>query len=483
MCGHLTPLTRDFHRLLKNVKQLSNNQAKVVDYKDDICEFILEIKPSDGYYSRGTFEFKIEPKSYPQCAPKVESLTDIYHPNISNDYEREVCLSLFDDWTSQNDLEDCVQGLLFLLYNPNLEDPLNPYFDPGSQEQIDRFAQDVRDSLEGGMVEDYYYERNIDEAKDESVVDENNESGELDKTTVVTDEGTQTTLSSTEVDTKITTQTPQPSTIATASTTQMIATNEMIENVATATTPSSTEFDTNTTAQTPLESTIATAATTASTTTQMITTNEMIERVMTSTTTPSSTEVDTNDTTTTASTQMISTAANEIIEKVTTLATTTQMAHTTYCVEAGLLFLLCNINIEDLLNPYFDPEIQGQICNFADDVRTALAGKVETMTAAQRTETGPTTEMIATQTAVTATTAVATATITPPIVTTSTTKTRGQETTQTIQTTPLKTTTITTPASKTTEQEAMPLKTTTAGTTVAIVTSTTETKIQETTQC
>ncbi|XP_031568209.1 NEDD8-conjugating enzyme ubc12-like [Actinia tenebrosa] len=161
MCGQLTPLTQDFHRLLKNVKKLSNNQAKVLDFEDDVTEFHLEIKPTDGYYKRGKFNFKVKIENYPKEAPKVCCETRIYHPNISEEEDGDVCLSLFDDWTDQNDLEDCVQGLLFLLYNPNLEDPLNPYFDPEDRQQHESFEEDVKKSLEGAILEGVEYDRNV----------------------------------------------------------------------------------------------------------------------------------------------------------------------------------------------------------------------------------------------------------------------------------------------------------------------------------
>lgn len=161
MCGQLTPITHDFHRLLKNVKKLSNNQAKVSNFGDNLTWFDLEIKPNDGYYKQGKFDFNFTIANYPQEPPKVKCETKIYHPNISDEDGGDVCLSLFDDWTDKNDLEDCVQGLLFLLYNPNLEDPLNPFFSPDDEEQIESFEEDVRKSLEGATVEGVEYERNI----------------------------------------------------------------------------------------------------------------------------------------------------------------------------------------------------------------------------------------------------------------------------------------------------------------------------------
>ena len=61
----------------------------------------------------------------PSIAPEVICLTPIFHPNFDphpSGYGK-VCVSLLDEWRCDNDLEDVVQALLFLLYNPNLGFP------------------------------------------------------------------------------------------------------------------------------------------------------------------------------------------------------------------------------------------------------------------------------------------------------------------------------------------------------------------------
>ena len=40
----------------------------------------------------------------------------------------QVCLSMLDEWTGDMDLEDIVMGLLFLMQNPQIDDPLNGNF-------------------------------------------------------------------------------------------------------------------------------------------------------------------------------------------------------------------------------------------------------------------------------------------------------------------------------------------------------------------
>ncbi|KAJ7381133.1 hypothetical protein OS493_004731 [Desmophyllum pertusum] len=157
MCGMLA---KDFHKLMKSIASFSNNQANVPHYEENLDEFKVEIVPNDGLYYGGKFEFEVKIKDYPQKAPHVTCTTDIYHPNIDNG---EICLNLFSEWAETNTLEDCVQGLLFLLYNPNLDDPLSPMFDPEDEDDLNLevFAQNVRVSLEGGEVEGHAFERNI----------------------------------------------------------------------------------------------------------------------------------------------------------------------------------------------------------------------------------------------------------------------------------------------------------------------------------
>ena len=160
MCGmEGNTLAKDFHKLMKSIASFSNKQAEVCHYEENLESFKVEIVPNDGLYCGGKFDFQVTLQNYPKDAPNVTCVTQIYHPNI--DENGEICLNLFNEWVETNNLEDCVQGLLFLLYNPNLEDPLSPLFDPEQDNDYDTFAQNVRQSLEGGVVEGLSFERNL----------------------------------------------------------------------------------------------------------------------------------------------------------------------------------------------------------------------------------------------------------------------------------------------------------------------------------
>lgn len=169
-------LAKDVHNLLRNIDGMSGGQAKVLEWdEDNLGCLTVEVAPTDGYYKGGKFKFKIDisVNDYPRNAPNVNCMTPIYHPNIDTVSEElwpredddsgntNICLNIFDvEWNEGMNLEDCVQGLLFLLYNPNFEDPLTPLFDSTTCSDMEEFAENVSLSLIGGNVEGIEYETN-----------------------------------------------------------------------------------------------------------------------------------------------------------------------------------------------------------------------------------------------------------------------------------------------------------------------------------
>ena len=160
---------KELHQLLRDTEALTEGQSKVHNILERdgtpetkrMVKFVIAIKPNSGLYKGGNFYFLFKVSHrYPVIAPEVKCLTHIYHPNI--DDAGEICLSLFEDWSSEyNCLMHCVHGLLFLLKNPNLEDPLSPYFCPEDAEDVETFHQNVRKSLQGGIIDGFRFERNI----------------------------------------------------------------------------------------------------------------------------------------------------------------------------------------------------------------------------------------------------------------------------------------------------------------------------------
>ena len=96
--------------------------------------------------------------------PTIYCETDIYHPNIDTTEDESescgtnVCLNLLDKgtWNHKFGFEGAVIGLLYLLNNPNLEDPLSPEFDGVISE--DDFEENVALYMRGEEVEGRSYE-------------------------------------------------------------------------------------------------------------------------------------------------------------------------------------------------------------------------------------------------------------------------------------------------------------------------------------
>ncbi len=158
-------VAKDFYRLQRNVNSFSNGEARVTSFDDELTKFEVELNIKDGYYKDGIFSFEVSiPENYPDQAPTVCFNSEIFHPNIGDGYENGiVCLNLLsDDWQA-NDLEDVVQGMLFLVKNPALDDALNPLFSEFYDdfgEDMEYFATLVRKTLEGGEVEGVEFQRN-----------------------------------------------------------------------------------------------------------------------------------------------------------------------------------------------------------------------------------------------------------------------------------------------------------------------------------
>ena len=151
--------------LVKTIESFSNGQAYLSENQtddDSLTIFNVTICPSDGMYKQGKFEFEIDiSDGYPEInPPRIRCLTKVYHPNIDqiDEYsEGDICLNLLDElWTPQLTLEDYVQGLLFIFYNPNVEDPLNPAF-AGDEDQ-ERMKYNIRRSMRGKDIEETEYD-------------------------------------------------------------------------------------------------------------------------------------------------------------------------------------------------------------------------------------------------------------------------------------------------------------------------------------
>ena len=56
----MTVIAKDLHRLIRDIGELTDGQATVseLDWEDgQVDNFTVEIRPNDGYYKGGVFEF------------------------------------------------------------------------------------------------------------------------------------------------------------------------------------------------------------------------------------------------------------------------------------------------------------------------------------------------------------------------------------------------------------------------------------------
>ena len=119
--------------------------------------------------------------------------TDIYHPNIDTtemEYDSSgtnVCLNLLDSgtWSRKFGLEGAILGIIFLLHNPNLSDPLAPDIDRDEE----TFEENVKKYMRGESVEgrtftaDFLKDLQARDATKDDSVDKVDETGtSVDKT-------------------------------------------------------------------------------------------------------------------------------------------------------------------------------------------------------------------------------------------------------------------------------------------------------------
>jgi len=138
---------------LRSLPSFTDGQARIIDWdEEELSNVRLRLSPNEGMYYGGDFLFQIDlPSEYPEHRPSVTCLSQIYHPNIdTTGSEDNVCLNLFDEWQANFGLVDVVQGLLFLLYNPNPDDALSPLFE-GTEEE-DSLEEKIALTMKGEVI-------------------------------------------------------------------------------------------------------------------------------------------------------------------------------------------------------------------------------------------------------------------------------------------------------------------------------------------
>ena len=113
---------------------------------------LVQVIADTGFWKNAKYLFTFGiPALYPHEPPKVHCETQIYHPNI--DVEGNVCLNILrEDWKPVLDINAVIYGLIYLLYTPNGNDPLNHDAAKHFRENPTSFKSAVRSTLSGGSV-------------------------------------------------------------------------------------------------------------------------------------------------------------------------------------------------------------------------------------------------------------------------------------------------------------------------------------------
>ncbi|KUI54545.1 Ubiquitin-conjugating enzyme E2 14 [Cytospora mali] len=111
--------------------------------------------PSNTPYSNGQFGLLITlPAEYPFKAPVVTFTTRIYHPNVTNDSQGNICISQLkpENWKPAGKLTAVLEAIRQLLVEPNPDDPLEAriadefrneraLFEKTAREYVQRYAK------------------------------------------------------------------------------------------------------------------------------------------------------------------------------------------------------------------------------------------------------------------------------------------------------------------------------------------------------
>lgn len=142
-------------RIQKDLTELELPKTMKLKFPDeqDTMNFELELKPDEGFYTGGVFNFSFAINTnFPHEPPKVKCMNKIYHPNI--DLEGNVCLNILrEDWKPVLNLQAVVVGLQYLFLEPNASDPLNKDAAAVLQKDRTQFKKNVIQSMSGGYVD------------------------------------------------------------------------------------------------------------------------------------------------------------------------------------------------------------------------------------------------------------------------------------------------------------------------------------------
>lgn len=147
-------------RVQKDISELDLPNTIKVTFPDtnDLMNFDIIIRPNEGFYLNGQFQFKCNVASnFPIQPPKLKCLQKIYHPNI--DLEGNICLNILrEDWSPVLTINSILIGLQFLFLDPNPNDPLNKDAANDLKRDQNNFKRNVYNAMRGGRVGDEIFD-------------------------------------------------------------------------------------------------------------------------------------------------------------------------------------------------------------------------------------------------------------------------------------------------------------------------------------
>ncbi|VDQ02191.1 unnamed protein product [Trichobilharzia regenti] len=150
-------LLKEIHDLISVCDEEFSGQVKLY-IPDETQPYMIyfTVTPNKGLYEHASFEFSITvTPTYPNESPSVKCYTPIIHPNI--DYlcsTDNVCVNLLSSWER---IKDVIHAIIFLFYEPNRDDCLNPSSLFNSEES---YRESVKLFLKGGIVDGHYFPPN-----------------------------------------------------------------------------------------------------------------------------------------------------------------------------------------------------------------------------------------------------------------------------------------------------------------------------------
>ena len=116
-------------RLLRDYRSIIQNPPTGITAaprEDNILQWdAIIFGPEDTCFAAGTFSLELTfSNDYPEKAPKIKFLTQMFHPNIYKG--GHICLDILQDkWSSTYDVAGILTSIQSLLADPNPDSPAN----------------------------------------------------------------------------------------------------------------------------------------------------------------------------------------------------------------------------------------------------------------------------------------------------------------------------------------------------------------------